>query len=190
MPRRTLADDRAHLGGHDVVDVDHALGDCDAGVDRHRQAVQSIAHDRRLDALDVHDRVCDACAEKVVRFRIWAERGEGCHRARLVHQDLVAVARRADLAQLSDAVAVVVDLDVVLDVQNLAHRGVVALVHLVGQRLVARVALDVGVHVVVRRSKLDDFVVVVAHRHKLRHRHDASVADVVRLLDRLGLAGD
>ena len=115
----------------------------------HGQAVQRVTHDDRLDPLDVHDGVRHTNTEEIVRLWIWAERGEGGHVNRLVVQYLVAVARRADFAQLRDAVAVIINADIVFNVQHLTHRRIVALVHLVCQRGVARVPLDVGVHVVV-----------------------------------------
>ena len=107
-----------------------------------------------------------------------AERRERCHAARLVAQNLVAVAGGANLTQFSNAVAVVVDADVVFNVQHLAHRLVLSGVHLVGQGAVARVALDVCVHVFVGGGHLLDFILVVSHRHQLGHRDDPPVRDV------------
>ena len=98
---------------------------------------------------------------------IWAQSGERRHGARLVAQALVAVTAGADLAQLGDAVAVVVNSDVILDVENLLHGGVLPLIHFVRQRLVARVALDVGVHVVIGRAEVCDLIVLVAHSYKI-----------------------
>ena len=163
----TLADNRANLGGHGVLDVDHALDNRNPWVDRHGQAVQRVAHDRRFDLLDIHHGIRNRHTKEIVRLRIWAERRKRRHVAWLVHQDLVTVATGADLTQLRDPVAVVINAHIVLDIENLLHRRIVALVHFVGQRRIACETLDVGVHVFIRRRQLRNLVGLVTHGDQL-----------------------
>ena len=113
-----------------------------------------------------------------MRLGLWAERAEGRHVDCLVAQNFIAVAGGADLAQFSDAVAVIVHSDVALCVSHLAHRVVVSRIHLVSQGRVACAALDVHVHVVVCRRQILDVFFGVAHRHQLGYCDDAAVADV------------
>ena len=57
--RRAHPDDATDFGVHNVFEVDLALNNCGARVDRLRQAVQHIPEDVGLDELNVHHNVGD-----------------------------------------------------------------------------------------------------------------------------------
>ena len=143
-----LADDGTRFGVHHILDAHLALHDRHTRVDRLRKAVKRVAHDDRLDALNVHHRVSDRHAEEVVRLGVGAERSEGRIVASLIAQNLIAYASDAHLAQFSHAVAVTIHADVCFDVGHLAHCRIGAVAAIVGQRRVAGVTLDVGIQFV------------------------------------------
>ena len=83
-------------------------------------------------------------------MRLWvrAERRKRNHVGWLIVKQGIADTRHADAPQLSDAITVAVHLDVALGVSHLPRGWVAAVSVARGQRRVARVALDVGVHLV------------------------------------------
>ena len=106
-------------------------------------------------------------------------------------KDDCAITDRADLVQLRNPVAVLVNADVCLDVVNLVRAFVSALRN-AEKRLVCRVACErLHVHLEAARAcvLLDD-ITRVAHRHQLGHRRELAPADDESLVDCRSLVVD
>jgi hypothetical protein len=119
--RRILdPDDRAELVVPDVVHVGHGIDDDEPRQDGRGERVERVAQDVRLDVLQVVDLLGYGMTDGRMRLWIRAKKSELRASCRLVHDNAVAIADRADLAQLRNAVAILVDADVPLAVMN--HR--------------------------------------------------------------------
>ena len=169
---------------HGVVEVHLALNHRHARIDRLRQAVEGRAHDRRLDQLQIHRLVGDRLTENRVRRRI---RRKDCKRRMLndfVVQDVGAIADRADLMQLGDTVAVLIDPHIALNVEDPIGRFVCCVCD-AKKRLICRIA-DENLEVLFKAARagvlLDD-VAVVAHRHQLGDRRQLAAPDIDRVVD-------
>ena len=183
--RGTHTDDGSGLVVQHVVHIDLALNHCGAGVDGLRQGVQRVAQDLGLDFLDVVGDVENGHRLDWAGVWLWVagevhERDVG--RWQIPHH-LVAGTHAADFAQLGDAVAVVVDALISLDVQDAALHGVGAVGLPDGscQRLACQVLLvlvQVGC-----RDVVQHLVLVVAHRHQFgdcRHLAVRNQAAIVK----------
>ena len=176
--RRTGADDCASFDVHHIVNVNLPLNHHRARMDSLRKAVQRVAHDRGLDELQIHRLVGNRLAEDRVRRGIRLKQRVRRRLHNLVMQNVATITNRADLVHLSDAVAVLVDADIRLDIEHLVRR-LVGRSRNAKERLVSRVARDdfvvhleaagTGVHL--------NRISVVAHRHQIRDCHQTAAGD-------------
>ena len=127
-----------------------------------------------------------------MRLGIGAEKRERHVCGNLIVQNVVGVAQRAHLAQLSDAVAVLVDPHVAFDIQHPAHGwvGVVRVHHEGHDCRVPRLGFVVDAKHVALTGKLFDLFAVVAHRHQFAHRLKRAVPDIGSVVEVACFAGN
>ena len=122
---RTHTNHSACLVVQHIVNVDLAFNDGSAWVNRLSQGIKRIAQNLRLDLLDVVGDVKDRTSFQWGSMRLWVtwESHEWDIRRWQVTHNLVARTHCANLAQLRDAITVIVNASVNLAVQDaLLHR--------------------------------------------------------------------
>ena len=160
-------------------------------MDRLRQAIERVAHDRGFDQLQVHRLISDRLAEDRVWRWIRLQQGKWRILHHLIMENIGSVANRADLVQLCNAIAVLVDPHIALDVVDLGG-GLVILRCDAKKRLICGVSDDdLVVHLKTACSGvLFDDCLVVAHLNQLRNSRQFASGNIDRVCNAGGFIVD